>query len=939
MQTRFNSTNSLHNLNRNIPSIKTKFYPNIKQRKSNNKKYRLNMSCSMKKNQKSQLRSEIAFGRFDYIPLSSPREPKQNNRSIYIMPNISQELANLKALWDISKINTNYQKDFMNYISKISQKQQIDLIIQEKKNLEIIIDIFEKFNLEYIARQENLRKINENIYIIEKINKDDVNFKSTLQSIVDNINQLRVHSVKSIKYFNRINIIIKELSKNKKINLQYLCNKYNYDGNYLLNINNDILFIKDTKISDYIEMNDFKDMDTFLVNCSFNNKYSLNKKIIIPIEENLIKEINDCKFYIAQQNTTNYNEHFYNNDRNITDFSHLPAFTKKDNQKNDYHFLNNADRKINICFNPNKKYRILIEREPENYKNNLLNRNNNLFNNINNCQHIKEKNEILYKVRQYEKEAEEKNQKIHLLNQENIELKEKLLLLQKQNQEMLNNNSKQNDNNFITIVKFYKGKLSDLINEIKNSNFKEKICCEILTAFNLKEKDIYNESEYLIGVYPKIIISKDRKNNLYGVCCFYNENYGIKDQPKKLIVNLLYAIGSDWGEHIKKMICFIQEKCQFDEINIKLFYEKTDNNKFIMNTKINELIKQLNFKYSSVENIISKNQRLQHLYYKRKQIIESPIFSLNTIFIVSLSSIKTTENISSVKNINITALNIILNELDKNTYTLKNGKENKKKFEEVCSGFIKISQNKNYENFSTENIIDSTIFGKCDDLLYKEVYNENKDEENIIVPCEIFKIKYEKSIENCFNVIIDNFYYSRISSNNINIFNVNDEKMYLIPLKDFKTFILIYEMKNNNIQENVYKFFNNYFIKYQNENNKINDQDDNNINIYLPIFSFKQKLKSNSINDIIEEDFDIINNKSKKKIFINSIDEVTKINFGMDGNFDENFQFNVIENEGNIIIRNDFYLGVFNGDLLSEIQLPMLQIVKITKGDWKKIEK
>ena len=928
MQTRFNSAENINDSNWNIPSIKTKLYQNQKSRKSNNKKYNLNMSSSIKKNRFS---NDVSFGRFDYIPLSTMREPKiLSQTKIYLKQNISLELANLKSLWNISEINTNYQKDFINYISKLNPKQQADLIIQEKKNLELIIDIFEKFNLEYIARKENLRKINENIYDIEKISKDDINFKATLQNVVDNIKELRIHSVKSIKYFNRIKLIIKELSKNKKINLQHLCHKYNYNENYLLTINDDILFIKDTKISDYIEMNNFNDMDTFLINCSFYNNNTLDKKIIIPIEENLIKDINDCKFDIVQEKVASATRHFFKKD----DFNNCSIFNKKIKQKKDNFFLNNVNH---IRINPDKKYRILIEHDPENNKNNSSKQNGSFFNNIN-----KEKNEILYKnkIYQYENEAEEKNNKILALSKENSELKEKLILLQKENQALLDNISKQTNNNSNFLVEFYNGKLSELITEIKNNNFKEKICNDILTSFNLKEKNIYSELEYLTGVYPKIITSKDEKdNNLYGICCFYNENYGIKDQPKKIIINLLYAIGIDWEEHIKKMICFIQEKCQYSEINIKLFYEKNENNKFIMNKTINTLIKNLNFKYSSVENILSKNQRLQHLYYKPKQIISAPVFSLNTIFIVSLSTIKKeSENNSSNKNINITALKILFNQLDKSLYIVKNGINKKVNYEEI-GDYLKMSKNKNYENFETENIIDNTIFGRCDDLLYKDVYNKNKDEKNITIPCEIFKINYEKNIENCFSVIINNFYYSRISSNNINIFKMNGKKMFLIPLKDFKTFLLIYEIKNNDdIEGNIYEFFNDYFIKYQNGNNSQNDQSDKNNNIYLPVFSFKQKLNTNFINDVIKEDFDIIDNKSKKKIYINSIDEVTKINLGMDGNFDDNFQFNFEENDENIIIRDDFYLGVFNADMLSELQLPMLQIVKIRKENWKKVE-
>ena len=935
MRIRYNSAKKINIFNENTPLIKPKFYPHIKSRRLNNKNYRLNMSSSTKK---KLLYNGISSGNFDYIPSSSFRELKNINQpKLYPKLNISQELANIKTLWNISEINTDYQKDFIKYLSKINPKQQIDLMTQEKKNLELIINIFEKFNLEYIARKENLNEIREDIYIIEKYNKENYNFRATLQNIVDNINQLRIHSVKSIKYFNKIKLIMKELSKNKKINLQHLCKKYNYNENYLLTINDDILFIKGSKISDYIEMNNFKNMDTFLINCSFNNNYNLDEKIIVPIDKYLITEISECKFDIGQEKTTNSNEYYYNNNDNINSINNSSIFDKKNKKNIDNYFFNKANNSKR-----DQKYKIFIERDFGNIKNRIFKRNN-YFNNIYKSAKTQVKNEILFrnKIQQYEKEAEEKNKKILLLNKENKDIKEKLILSEKQNQELLNNIPNQNNNDFNSVVEFYHGKLSDLINEIKNNNFKEKICNDILTSFNLKEKNIYNESEYLTGVYPKVIVTKDEKNNnLYGVCCFYNENYGIKNESKKLIIHLLYAIGLNWEEHIKKMICFIQKKCKFDEINIRLFYEKTDNNKFIMNKKIISLIKNLNFKYFSVENIISKNQRLQNLYYKPKQIIDTPIFSINSIFIVSLSTFeKKAENNSSNKNINVTALNILINGLDKNLYTLSKRKNKVLKLEEIGSDFLKISKNKNYENFLTENIINNSIFGKCDDLLYKDIYNKNKEEENIIVPCEIFKINYEKNVENCFSVIINNFYYSKISSNNINIFNINDEKLYLIPLNDFKTFLLVYEIKNNNeIQENIYNFFNDFFVTYQNGNNKKNDQGDKNINIYLPVFSFKQKLKTYSIDDIIKEDFNIIYNQSKQKIFINSIDEVTKINFGMDGNFDENFQYNIIENEENIIIKNDFYLGVFSGDLLSEIQLPMLQIVKITKENWKKVE-
>ena len=194
-----------------------------------------------------------------------------NNKKFDIVPNIKKELINISYLWNCSGISSKYKINFISNYQLMSKEEKIEMVKEEKQKIEILIKRLKQFNEDYCLRKKVIKKIKEEIKLIKKENTEN-NKGEIIDKIIKYLGELRLYSVNTVLNFYKVKNVINILFKNNNtiIDLKMLYKLYLFDKDYLLKINDDISFIKDcTVLSDFIEMNNFKHMDTFLVNCSY----------------------------------------------------------------------------------------------------------------------------------------------------------------------------------------------------------------------------------------------------------------------------------------------------------------------------------------------------------------------------------------------------------------------------------------------------------------------------------------------------------------------------------------------------------------------------------------------------------------------------------------------------------------------------------------------
>ena len=516
-------------------------------------------------------------------------------------------------------------------------------------------------------------------------------------------------------------------------------------------------------------------------------------------------------------------------------------------------------------------------------------------------------------------------------------------------------------------VEYYKGNISSFIKEIKSSILLEIIDEKLKTTFDITN-EIYNEESYLIGQYPQIIICKsyEDESKICGFCNFYYQN---TTKNKNIIkINFICAINikdnNDIFEQFTTMINFIKRYVLFDELYITLNYSKkileNQKVKYFLELNILEFLKdEMKFKWTCVEN---KNgqKRIQQLCYNNETKIEEKtnipniggFMESETISLLSFinKDNNNTEgkiNLSNYKYMNNFPIYSVLS--SQNELLSTDFKENKNRLDSFKliskeNPIINIlyPENKNMEelksklNENNENLINN----KIEDSLFYDYYNSNKENKKIY-SFGLFKMGLNIFFENILNVKINNYYYNRITSRNVEIIKdtINDCTFYNIPSLNKIINILIFEI-NEKIRKflidnnsNIYELFINYYNQLEKQNTiKIMDK-----NIYIPSFKFETHLKAEKASKEINN-INIYQNIDNIPMKIGTIDEFLKVNFNKERIIEKQIRYEYDEhNDKDIIIKDNFILAIINN--YTEIKYPLFQLIYILKETWIKAEK
>ena len=718
-----------------------------------------------------------------------------------------------------------------------------------------------------------IQKLNKNIStrdklisLLKKYNNyltlhiNDDIHNDTIKELKDVLSDIRIVS---------INIILGFLKIKKTTALDCLRGKFSIDNiitnerQYLNQMKEDLFFLKNSTIGNFFSINE--NIDTFLSNL----------KMEVPYDENVSMLIKKCEYFLIKKNIEIQMEEIRKEKEKM-----------KNIQKNDLDII--IEKKENND-SISKKEKEMEEKVKEDININQIKQNNDYKN-------------------------EEKN--------ENKKIIEKIPSKNKYQYEYIIGSLKQIDEIY---SKYYKSIPEDL----KNS-------------FNISK----NYNDYIKGIFPHIIIIKDNSKQIKGMT-FINfiESY------KLFISNFSTNTIEDYKDILNDLIDFLKNNYIFKELFIDFYYNHIDD-KFIQNKELEKILtKEIKFKWVNMENdgkIRKIKYKLINPNFTEKKKKEGDLIKIKNMAYIQFKNIQG-ENATNMNDSDLDKTKGIIN-----MNSIIKGEEEINIFP-LFSLFCEMMYNGEYgvESQSMEYMNMEVMKDISEDLI-KNFIKIDKDIFVKYINEEYSKIKIEKdkigsklisdkenfncgsifdmsiSFENILSTKIDNKIYNKIWFIDDNSFiqklelKETEEIFYLLPTKNEKISIMIYEENKQNKKSQL----NNYF-----EKNKENE---------MTLFQYMNKIYQ----DIIP-----IENENKKGIFIPPFSNTKFINFDNPKLLDEftvdnmeqnsyriqnfsqlsEFIFDVdtskklleieINEKDDIIIKNNFIIAIINYDALNELEV------------------
>ena len=213
-----------------------------------------------------------------------------------------EEVQIIKNLWEELGITKEYQIQFNYYLQNENLRKT--MLFQEKEKLQKFRNSLMKLRKEIISRENNIESLIKIIKILENERMQE----NLLNEIIGIIKSLRLNSVNIVFYMMKIRELAFYYYFQGKWDLTKIKKDYLYNNNYLLKMRDDLSFLNNTILRNYIEMNN-ETTDAFFTNCAKRSNNYQNK-VIIPMTDELEKLIDQCKFIIIEDQLL---DNIYNN--------------------------------------------------------------------------------------------------------------------------------------------------------------------------------------------------------------------------------------------------------------------------------------------------------------------------------------------------------------------------------------------------------------------------------------------------------------------------------------------------------------------------------------------------------------------------------------------------------------------------------------------------
>ncbi len=431
---------------------------------------------------------------------------------------------------------------------------------------------------------------------------------------------------------------------------------------------------------------------------------------------------------------------------------------------------------------------------------------------------------------------------------------------------------------------FYTKDISELENDYKN--YYKTIPIEQKNIFNIKE-DIY---DYTNKFYPMFILKKEKGK----LCLFCSINYSLDDDYSLEISH--FSINQNKMDEIKNnlkdVIKFINDnKIIHKSISIDLYYEREEN-KFILNKNINNIMKELKFKWAKLENLDGgiryQKMKLENLDFNQNSFEGMSSFNLSSGLIIYHGL----DKMESIKKTNDFDFNL-------NTFNLGFLEKINMNLDEYTEKILTFFKNFKYLNNSNLNEINEIL--KSKNINIKLPFNQSNK-----ILFDMFHI--HPQFTSFSSLEINKKKYYRIQSTiQILIEKETNQKFYMILMKDGNGLIIAEPnnkfnkiLQNKNI--NIYNIFNEVYQKIEPLDELIGS-------IYFPEINYEILSKSN-----------IIENSSIENIIqVYNFFKVYPNNF-----VNNNYVINLLPRENDIVIKEHFFLAIINIDIAKEFNIPSI---------------
>ena len=268
------------------------------------------------------IKSPLFHKNLDLIKIPSL---KTNNTNFHLLSKSRNKVTDfiiMKSLWNDLGVNIEYQKQFENNINEIKDElEKAEMVIHEKNHLKKFREILIKLSEEISNRDEIIYKLkkycneldkytyDKNIYPEKNNENENENevLSSLFKSIYNNINLYRISTVNIVNRMTKVRELSSYYELNNKWDASNINRTYIFRKNYLISMCNDIDFINNSSLLDYIQTfneNDSPKVDLFLSNWNYlktNNYIKYN----LSISKELQREIIKSKYIILQDNLLN----------------------------------------------------------------------------------------------------------------------------------------------------------------------------------------------------------------------------------------------------------------------------------------------------------------------------------------------------------------------------------------------------------------------------------------------------------------------------------------------------------------------------------------------------------------------------------------------------------------------------------------------------------
>ena len=431
--------------------------------------------------------------------------------------------------------------------------------------------------------------------------------------------------------------------------------------------------------------------------------------------------------------------------------------------------------------------------------------------------------------------------------------------------------------------------------------------------------------DFLIGIYPKIIIAKkenDNEDKIYGICGI---NFYI-DENKEYILKINHISVCDNNKDIlNQFIELIEKEIKYKIIEIEIIKDIREENNTLIEILKN---KEFNEYQDSDDKII---MRKENNNVEMNEI--GAKINFDSLATLSLINKDNNEN----NNEKCTQFNKVMNPIILSLLIDKLKINDKYKVEIISTFSPKTALIEKLTNL--ENTVFDFIKSQDNDCK-----NINEITKNKIMPKEGFSYSMMNNFLNIqmntlMTLNIDNYSYNGVEiniKNNLIIDPKYNNNLYILSTNNQNIFIIIYQYNEEfenfmtKDKENIYNqftsLFNDIIKNYISEGH--NDNDDNNKKIlWIPSFNINTNLFSSGLE--INNHINIINNENIE-FKIDEFNEFLKINYLPDDNNDKNIEMNA-NRENDIIIKDKFLFGICHKEFLESCDIPTISLVNVTK--------